>query len=167
MKKFFLELGIIAMLSFALGMAYNHFQDSPLPVFEKYKPDAVQQAEEDFSSYYGEVDVETLRSLLEADMAVLLDARKAVEYNEAHIPQAISLPISEFEEKYPGVISLVPGDKSIIIYCTGLHCLDSSLLAKELYKKGQRELYVYKGGIEQWQELGYRIEPGEGAADEK
>jgi rhodanese-related sulfurtransferase len=75
-----------------------------------------------------------------------------------HIPKAINLPIGEFEQMYDKISPLLTEDKAIIIYCIGIHCIDSSLLAKELYQKGYREIFVYKKGMEEWQELGYPIE---------
>lgn len=158
-----LQVGIIVIFGAAIGMAYNQFQQSPLPIFKTYKPDPVQEADEDLSVYYIEMDVGTLRDMVEAEMAVLLDARTREHYNQGHIPKAINLPIGEFKQMYDKISPLLTEDKAIIIYCIGVHCIDSSLLAKELHQKGHREIFVYKAGIEEWQELGYPIE-GEGGA---
>ena len=164
MKKFFIELSVILVLSITISVAYNHFQESSLPFFKKYQPNPSQVAGEDLTVYYHDMDVETLRSLLEADMVVLLDARNASDYSKGYIPQAVSVPIGEFNQKYPEVAELLADaenqGKSIVIYCIGVHCLDSSLLAKELHNKGYREIFVYKGGIEEWQELGYPVKMG-------
>ncbi len=164
MKKFFIELSVILILSTAIGVAYNHFQDSSLPLFKKYRPNPALAAGEDLSVYYNDMDVETLRSLLEADMIVLLDARGAPDYRKGYIPGAVSFPIGEFNQTYTRAREWLTDaenqGKSIVIYCIGVHCLDSSLLAKELHKKGHREIFVYKGGIEEWQKLGYPVKTG-------
>jgi 3-mercaptopyruvate sulfurtransferase SseA len=161
MKKFIIELSVILVLSITISVAYNHFQESSLPFFKKYQPNPALAAGEDLTVYYHDMDVETLRSLLEADMVVLLDARSVSDYNKGYIPRAVSFPIGEFKRTYPKVAELLADagnqGKSIVIYCIGVHCLDSSLLAKELHNKGHREIFVYKGGIEEWQELGYPI----------
>jgi rhodanese-related sulfurtransferase len=173
MKKFFIELTVILALSIIIGLAYNHFHESSLPLFSKYQPNPALAAGEDLSAYYGEIDVETLRSLLEADMVVLLDARNAFDYSQGHIPRAISFPIGEFDRKYSDAAELLTEagrqQKSIVIYCIGVNCLDSSLLAKELHKKGHREIFVYKQGIEEWKQLGYPVKRGslESAAQTK
>lgn len=164
MKKFFIELSVILVLSITISVAYNHFQESSLPFFKKYQPNLSRVAGEDLTVYYHDMEVETLRSLLEADMIVLLDARSAFDYSKGYIPRAVSVPIGEFNRKYPEVAELLADadrqGKSIVIYCIGVHCLDSSLLAKELHNKGHREIFVYKGGIEEWQELGYPVKMG-------
>lgn len=165
-KKFLLQLVIILVLSFVIALAYNQFSRSPLPIFEKYTPETAKDSEEDLSLYFNEVDVETLNALMESDMAVLLDARKTGDFNGGHIPKALSLPIGEFKEKYDKTVDLLVDGKSIVIYCIGVHCIDSALLAKELHQKGYRDIYVYKGGIEEWRELGYPVEkPSEGGVN--
>lgn len=153
-----IQIGIIVICGAAIGMAYNQFQQSPMPIFKTYKPDPVLEAGEDLSVYYIEMDAETLKDMVEADMAVLLDARTREHYNQGHIPKAINLPIGEFKQMYDKISPLLTKDKAIIIYCIGIHCIDSALLAKELYQKGQRGIFVYKRGMEEWQELGYPIE---------
>jgi rhodanese-related sulfurtransferase len=164
MKKLLKQIGIILILSLTIGMTYNRFLKSPLPILKPYKTDTVQENGEDLSVYYREIDAETLKAVLDADMAVLVDARTRENYLKGHIPGAISLPISEFNRAYDRTSSLLVKDKSIIIYCTGGHCLDSSLLAKELTKKGYREIFVYKGGIEEWQALGNPVQGAEPTA---
>ncbi len=46
----------------------------------------------------------------------------------------------------------------IITYCVDIDCNDSFILAKKLYENGQREIFVYKGGIEEWVSLGNKVE---------
>ena len=162
-KQFLLQFAVIMLVSAAIALGYNYLSTSPLPIFKKYVPDPEKETGQDLSNYYVEVDVETLRSLIEADMAVLLDARTRENFNTGHLPKAISLPIGEFNEKYDKTAGFLAGDKSIVIYCIGVNCIDSALLAKELHQKGYRDIYVYKGGIEEWQALGYPVEkPQEG-----
>jgi rhodanese-related sulfurtransferase len=161
MKKLLLQLIGIFGLSLALGLSFNYFQETPLPLFNHYTPPAAQYPEEDLSVYYREMDAETLKSLLEADMVVLLDARRTQFYHEAHIPTAISLPIGDFAERYEIIRQQLDKSKSIVVYCIGIHCIDSALLARELTKKGYKEIYVFKGGIDQWKELGYETEASE------
>ena len=150
MKKFLIQVCTIVILSIAIGLVFNRFQDSPLQVFKAFNPDQVQDAAEDLSAFFNEIDAETVTGMMDADMAVLLDARTRENYNNGHLPKAISLPISDFNQAYNEVSPLLNTDKAIIIYCIGVHCIDSSLLAKELYQKGFREIFVYKGGIEDW-----------------
>lgn len=158
MKKYMIELGIILVLSVAIGLVYNHTQATPMPLFSKYEPMPVTETGEDLSAYYDEIDADTLQGLMDADMVVVLDARIAEKYDSGHIPGAVSLPIVDFQQKYDSVAPLLQENKSIVVYCIGVHCVDSAMLAKQLHDNGHREIFVYKGGIEEWLQLGYPVE---------
>ena len=59
-------------------------------------------------------------------MAIILDARTPEEFKSCHIPGAVSFPISQFKEKYHAFADLLAECKTIITYCEGIHCTDSS-----------------------------------------
>jgi rhodanese-related sulfurtransferase len=163
MKKFLWQLAVILALSLFIGLAYNQFSKSPLPLFQKYDAHLVDlfinnKAGKNPVIYFNEIDAETVQSLLETGMAILLDARPPEEFESCHISKAVSLPISHFEEKYNTVADLLADCKTIITYCEGIHCTDSSMLAMELHKKGYQDIFIYKGGIEEWMELGNPVE---------
>lgn len=164
MKKFLVQLSIILAVSLAVGLAFNQLSKSPLPVFSKYKPEKKTDLAtgEDLSVYYQEMDAETLDSLRETDAIVILDARTPDRYRQEHIPGAFSLPIAAFDKTYEPVKPLLEEGKSIVIYCIGNDCIDSSMLARELHKKGHREIFVYTGGIEEWKALGFPIQTPDG-----
>ncbi len=50
----------------------------------------------------------------DAGTALFVDVRSLGEYETAHIPNAISLPLTELEARYQEL----PRDAEIIIYCT-------------------------------------------------
>ena len=164
MKKFWIQIMIILGVSVAIALAYNQLSKSPLPLFKKYVPDAQTDRDtgEDLSVYYNEMDAETLESLKDTGTIVLLDAREALRFDEGHIPGAVSLPIMVFQERYDQVVPLLEDGKTIVIYCIGIHCTDSALLARELHHKGHQEIFVFKGGIEEWTALGYPVQTPDG-----
>lgn len=174
MKKFIWQLCVILGLSIVIGFAYNHFSKTPLPLFKKYDAHMVDlvisnqignkanpSSSETPVPTFQELDAETLQSLVEAEKAILLDARTADEFNHGHIPGAVNLPITRFNATYSFLTSLLSQNKIIICYCEGLDCTDSSLLALELYKKGHKDIFVYKGGMTEWEQLAYPIEGGQ------
>lgn len=173
MKKFIWQLLVILGLSVVIGLVYNHFSKTPLPLFKKYDAHMVDlvisskiskdvinapSAGEIPVPTFQEVDAETLQSLVEADKAILLDARTADDFQQGHIPGAVNLPITRFNATYGFISPLLVQDKMIICYCEGAECTDSSLLALELYKKGHKDIFVYKGGMAEWEQLAYPIE---------
>ncbi|MCP5052424.1 MAG: rhodanese-like domain-containing protein [bacterium] len=164
MKKIWVQLLIIVAASLVFGLGYNQFSKSPLPVFETYKADTNIDREtgEDLSVYFDEMDAETLDSLRETDTIIMLDARTPDRYEKGHIPGAISLPIIKYAETYDSVAPLLEDGKTVVLYCIGIHCIDSSMLAKELHLKGHKELFIFKGGMEEWRKKGYMVQTPEG-----
>lgn len=182
MKRFVLQLITILGVSVVFGLAFNQFSKTPLPVFQKYdahmvdlvvsgkqlnlttsKDAAISGEKETEIPHFDEIDAESLLALVESGSAVLLDARPPEDFRKGRIPCGISLPITRFSETYERVAQLIEPGKTIITYCEGYHCTDSSLLALALQKKGHTDIFVYKGGIEEWIELEYDVDiPVEG-----
>lgn len=160
MKKMWIQLILILVLSMAIGLAQNYLSKSPMPVFKKYILDTKTDREtgEDLSVYYQEMDAQTLEALQQTDMMVLLDARTPDKYITGYIPGAINLPITTFEKTYPAVAPKLEAGKTLVLYCIGYDCIDSALLAHQLYLQGHREIYVYKGGFQEWQNLGLPVQ---------
>lgn len=172
MKQFILQLSVILGLSLLLGLAYNHFSKTPLPLLKKYDPHMVDlvigsKSDKGVADPSGEIrppsfpeiDAETLQSLVEAEKAILLDARTADNFQRCHIPGAVNLPITRFNATYGFLTPLLEQNKTIICYCEGFDCTDSTLLALELFKKGHKDIFVYKGGMKEWEQLAYPMEP--------
>jgi rhodanese-related sulfurtransferase len=98
---------------------------------------------------------------------VVIDARpKARKYDKGHIPGALSIPDSEFDQH----TAMLPADKStpLVFYCGGEICKlsdNSALKAKAL---GYTNVVTYVGGFPAWKKAGMQVavgpEPGGGAA---
>jgi len=168
MKKLWIQILIILLTSVVLGLVYNQFSAKPLAVFSIYKSDTNtdKATGEDLTAYFTEMDAETLDGLRETGTIIILDARIPEKYGTAHIPGAVNLPIASFDVSYEATAHLMTEGKSLVLYCIGEHCIDSSLLARELYKKGHREIFVYKGGIEEWQAMGLPVQTPEGIEEQ-
>ena len=89
---------------------------------------------------------------------VLVDARPRDQYDMAHIPGAISLPLNEIPQ-YAG--SLDKG-RMIVTYCGNYNCPISTEAAGQLVGLGYTNVYDYKGGIKEWQDAGYATAAGRG-----
>jgi rhodanese-related sulfurtransferase len=89
---------------------------------------------------------------------LLVDARPREQYAAAHIPGAISLPLIEIPQ-YAG--SLDKG-RMIVTYCGNYNCPISTKAAEQLVSLGYTNVYDYKGGIKEWQEMGHATATGSG-----
>jgi 3-mercaptopyruvate sulfurtransferase SseA len=112
-----------------------------------------------FSVWAGEIPritPEELNKMIgsKADI-VVVDNQPKTEYNKAHIPGAVNLPWA-MEIEGPGDL---PRDKPLILYCGCAHEEDSASMADQLIENfGYEQIKLLKGGLSQWQKLGYPIE---------
>jgi len=91
--------------------------------------------------------------------AVFVDARSTKNYDEAHIQGAESLSVRDFDRGIDNFIMKFPENSLFIIYCSGIDCSDSHLLASFLSEAGFSDISVYTEGFNGWLEAGYPIEP--------
>ena len=61
------------------------------------------------------VTIDELKKLMAADKVLVLDARSADAYREAHIPGSVSIPLGEIEKH---ISELKSAKKPIVAYCT-------------------------------------------------
>ncbi len=100
-----------------------------------------------------QIDSTTLKSKLENnEKIILIDVREQDEWNEAHIKQALFMPLSEFQnalEKLPNK------DAEIILQCrSGAR---SQRAAEFLQSQGYTNLSNLSGGIIGWYQQGFEI----------
>jgi rhodanese-related sulfurtransferase len=113
------------------------------------------------------VDAAKAKSLVDSGV-VLIDARVANEYADAHIKGAISVPYKEKSAKSEDYdasqdsfdLSKLPADKStpILFYCNGEECWKGYKASKAAVKAGYKTVYWFRLGIPEWKAKGYPIE---------
>lgn len=52
----------------------------------------------------------------------------------------------------------LPEDAEVIVYCGGPKCPQSRMAAEKLQTFGYTNVRAYEGGIEEWKELGHKVE---------
>jgi len=104
-----------------------------------------------------ECTVSELKQKLDAKENIqFIDCREEAEWNEANIPGATLIPLSEFEAKYESVLK----DKNAPIY---IHCRSgkrSMNACMFLLSKGYSNLTNVEGGIMSWMDAGYPTKNG-------
>ncbi len=103
------------------------------------------------------ISIDDLNALMKSGTDLLLvDARSREQYYMAHIPGAISMPLNEIQQ-YAGSIDR---NRMIVTYCGNYHCPISTKAAVEFARLGFSDVQDYKGGIKEWQEMGYATAAG-------
>jgi rhodanese-related sulfurtransferase len=101
-----------------------------------------------------QVTVAELRQLIEQEHLQILDVRRPAEFESGHVPQALSSPLANLEQK----IAQLPFDnrKSTAVICAGGY--RSSAAASLLEKHGFNNLLNVTGGTSAWISAGFPVE---------
>ncbi|BAL26701.1 rhodanese-like domain-containing protein [Azoarcus sp. KH32C] len=104
---------------------------------------------------------------LQAKGVIVVDARSAAEYAEAHIDGAINVPYKEKSAKAPDFdaaqdavdLTKLPSDKSagFVTYCNGHDCWKSYKLSTVAIKAGHSKVYWLRDGLPGWKAKGFPI----------
>ncbi|MGE7944933.1 ArsR/SmtB family transcription factor [Lysinibacillus xylanilyticus] len=111
----------------------------------------VQQIKEEFLNEQLGLEGITLSELIprmEKGEVLLLDVRPKEEFEEAHIPGAISIPIEELED----TLSSLQVNCDVVAYCRGPYCLMSADAVKILKANGIKAFRMEQG-VKEWLQL--------------
>lgn len=101
------------------------------------------------------IDRHELVERLRNGEATLLDVRPRGEYDQQHLPQAVSMPLGELEAH----LAQLPPGKIIVAYCRGPYCLLSVEAVQMLRARGFSAMQL-KDGVHEWQAAGLPVELG-------
>ncbi len=109
---------------------------------------------------YPVINAEETRSWMTGPKkAVLIDTRTHEEYQQAHLPGAISIPA----ERIKAEAAKLPRNKTtpLIFYCRGLGCSLSRTAAGGAVEMGYTYLMIYQAGMPDWLLKGYPVQKGD------
>ncbi|WP_149472769.1 ArsR/SmtB family transcription factor [Oceanobacillus polygoni] len=124
---------------------------SSLRVLSEKQYIEVQQIKKEFLNANLDMDgvsLSELQNKMEKGEVLLLDVRPKEEYETAHIPGAVSMPIEELSEK----LSSLPTDRDVVAYCRGPYCLISAKAVELLKEKGV-PAYRLESGVQDWNQF--------------
>ncbi|MFD1852139.1 ArsR/SmtB family transcription factor [Oceanobacillus bengalensis] len=111
----------------------------------------VQQIKQEFLNANIGMDGVSLTELsdrMEKGEVLLLDVRPKEEYENAHIPGAVSIPIEELRDK----LSSLSTNRDVVAYCRGPYCL-MSVEAVELLRSKGINAYRLEKSVQDWNEF--------------
>ncbi len=152
--------GIYLVLSLLVGISANGIRTDSRSI--PFRAPQIEQATDENllsnqskTSDVKSISTEQALSLFNAGV-LFVDSREIEEYEEGHIPGALSsedfmdltFTIEEKQEK----------TAPIVAYCSGGECAKSEDLAYGLQESGFTLIYIYMGGWSEWEEKGFEIE---------
>lgn len=153
------ETAAVVAIGFLAGFANNAISPRSIPLVGRWdKAYGVPSPGGTNDVTRGNVEIgmeEALR--LSREKALFLDARPAEAYAERHILGAYSLPEEQAASRMEGVLPLIEKRKKVVVYCQSMDCDEGHLLAQTLREAGIKEVFVFAGGLKEWEEAGYPL----------
>jgi rhodanese-related sulfurtransferase len=98
------------------------------------------------------ITASALRDALQNAQVLLLDVRPVEEYQAGHLPQALSLPLAELEQR----LAELPHDQEIVAYCRGPYCVFADEAVALLHARGYHARRLQEG-VPEWRALGLPV----------
>ena len=134
-----------------------------MSALQRTSEEHVAEVQEIVSSYFSKCDnMEALsrQQLVErigSGLVTILDVRPANEFNMAHIPGAINIPLKQLSDR----LSELPEEQEVIAYCRGAYCVFAFEAVALLRQKGFQARRL-EDGYPEWKADGFPTVSGDG-----
>lgn len=139
---------------------------SPTPLFFSLsQPPVTPDPHYAPDAWYGKwphINLDEAKRIKKQRKVVFVDTRGKDEYDQGHIPGAISLPIGEFEKYYGLNRKKIKKAAILVTYCHGAGCHISDKVAQMLVDKGHKNVASFFGGWPQWSGAKLPVEKARG-----
>ena len=105
-----------------------------------------------FSRKLPHVTRHELVELIASQRAVVIDARLEVDYQAAHIPSAINLPVHVTPTALQEFARDLPKGQKIVVYCQSDQCEYDDQIGSQLFMAGIKDVSLFHGGWREWKE---------------
>ncbi len=97
-----------------------------------------------------------------SEQVIFVDARNDEHYRAGHLPGAFAFDHYRPETSVAVVLPACLSAARIVVYCTGGDCEDSEFATLALAGSGvpRERLFIYAGGLTDWQAAGQPVETG-------
>ena len=162
------EGAAVAALGSAAGFVNNAVSPKSIPLFGDWaKSYGLPSPGGVHAPSFGSMEIDSPEALrLFHEGVLFLDARVGEAHAAGHIPGALSFPEQDHRDRLAELLDTVRGHPRIAVYCQGMECDESHLLARSLREFGVEGVAVFSGGIKEWREAGHPVEEGAAHHDE-
>ena len=128
-------VGLISVLGISCGKTGS----------EKQTMKMTKEVKEVKKAEYKKITSDEAKKMMESEKTIVVDVRSLEEYNEGHIPNAVSIPLETIENEAEA--KLKNKDDLILVYCrSGRRSREAAL---KLIEKGYTNVIDF-GGIKDW-----------------
>ena len=162
LRKTIKEIMILVGISVTLAMVVNFFSPRGIALVGQWDTSkgvitAIPNGSEDWKPE--EINsVARAKEIFDNGNVLFVDARSQDNYEDGHIPGAVSLPVGQFDEQIESFLYQNSPDRRIVTYCSGRTCEDSHNLARLLTDVGFTHVSIFIDGFPGWEAQGFPIE---------
>ena len=146
LRSLLLRLVVLVVVSVLLGGVIQFVRRDPIAWFGDWAHYIETLAREEGLPL---VNREAVRAMLQDGSRLILDARPAAEYRAGHLETALSMPADD-PAAHAEILSILTPEDGLMIYCSGVDCDDSIVLARQLVAQGFTNIVLYAGGWAEW-----------------
>lgn len=162
LKKLAKEISLLLGVAVVLAIIVNYFSPAGIAVVGQWDTSRgviTARAKNDVVVDKLEIeDVKIAKQIFDSGNALFVDARSRDNYDDGHIPGAVSMPVGEFDNLIDSFMDQHSVDQAIVTYCSGRTCEDSHNLARLLMDFGFTDVKVFIDGFPGWEAEGHPIE---------
>ena len=161
---------ILLLVAVAMGIIYNLFSVNRIDFFpsragvlsEQYRTENKQDSGK--WSYnpdkiaWHPVRTDQAYYVYKHNLAKFIDPRDEWDFKDMHIKNAINIPLYKFSMIKNIVLSSLKKKDLIIVYCEDNTCDDGKSLCDSLVKYKFKNVFLYKGGLDEWTFADYPVE---------
>jgi rhodanese-related sulfurtransferase len=161
-KRLWKETPLLLGLAIVLAISVNYFSPAGIEwvgQWDTSKGVITARAKNSVVADKPEIqDVTLARHIFDSGNALFVDARSRDNYDDGHIPGAVSMPVGEFDNLIDSFMDQHSMDQTIVTYCSGRTCEDSHNLAQLLIDFGFTDVKVFIDGFPGWEAEGHPTE---------
>jgi rhodanese-related sulfurtransferase len=104
------------------------------------------------------IELANVKKFIDANAAMIIDAREADEFAAGHLPGAINLSVDDAARDPDRLERLDSKGMPIIVYCGGGDCEASRMIAESLMRDYRKKrVLVFEGGFPEWSGAGFPV----------
>ena len=141
------QCGGVCLLAFIIGLSWHLFNDVGF-LAHADATSSIQQAYQ--GSFIARVSVREVKGLISQGGAVIIDARRGLDYAAGHLDGAISIPVNSNDEQRKKATEGIAKETPIVVYCQSKGCVYDQAIAIKLMDEGFANVSIFKGGWVEW-----------------
>jgi rhodanese-related sulfurtransferase len=148
LRRAAMEMALIVFVASVSGLIFNMFSANGISLLYS-RPHINDQ---------DNISVWQAYELYVAGRTLFVDARTPQEFDFIRIENSLNIPAAFTMDQIADRIAGYEKNRMMVVYCTSFNCTYSVKIAKMLRLLKYTNVFIFRGGIEEWDNMGYPLE---------